>query len=151
MMAFAYVTIYEIHLTQRIRQYYPGDSWERALEPDVAASASERDDFCHRKALGEEVDLLDCLGFLRKEQIILCTGQLMSECTSPNRDPRVLLSRVRSLRNAVAHGSSLVNGQRRWADVYQILRDVRTLNARLEAGDGQDSLTMREEVSAEHA
>ena len=75
----------------------------------------------------------------------------MSECALRDSDPRVLLPRVRSLRNAVAHGNSLVNGQRHRADVYQILRYVRTLNARLEAGDGQDALGMREEMSAEHA
>ena len=93
------------------------------------------------------MDLLDCLGFYRKEQSILGTGQLMFECTLPNRSPRVLLPKVRSLRNAVVHGSSLANKQRRWADVFRILTDVRTLNARLEAGDVQDALTPCGELS----
>jgi hypothetical protein len=58
-----------------------------------------------------------------------------------------LLSRVQSLRNAVVHGSSLANEQRRWADVSTILTDVRTLNARLEADDGEDAATQGEEMS----
>lgn len=74
--------------------------------------------------------MLDCLDFFRKEQIILATGRLSSECTLPNRDLGVLLPKVRSLRNAVVHGSSLANRQRRWADMSRILTDVRTLNAR---------------------
>lgn len=93
--------------------------------------------------------MLDCLGFFRKEQIILSTGQFMSECTLPNKDPRVLLPKVRSLRNAVAHGSSLANKQRRWADVAKILADVRILNAHLEAGDGQDAPHSCEEMNTE--
>jgi len=93
------------------------------------------------------VDLLDCLGFYRKEQNTLGTGQLMFECTLPNRNPRVLLPKVRSLRNAVVHGSSLANKQRRWVDVFRILTDVRTLNARREADDGEDALTSCEEMN----
>lgn len=62
-----------------------------------------------------------------------------------------LLSRVQSLRNAVAHGSSLANQQLQWPDVFSMLTDMRAPNARFEAGDGQDALTMREEMSAEHA
>lgn len=147
MMVFAYITIFEIHLTERIRDFYPGDSWQSALESEVAASKPEVEDYNHRKAAGEEADLLDCLGFYRKEQIILGTGQLSSECTLSTRDPRVLLPRVRSLRNAVVHGSSLANRQRRWADVSRILTDVRTLNARLEADDGEDAATSGEEMS----
>ena len=147
MMVFAYITIFEIHLTERIRDFYPGDSWQSALESEVAASKPEVEDYNYRKAAGEEADLLDCLGFFRKEQIILSTGQLMSECTLPNKDPRVLLPKVRSLRNAVAHGSSLANKQRRWADVAKILANVRTLNARLEADDGEDAATSGEEMS----
>jgi outer membrane murein-binding lipoprotein Lpp len=59
----------------------------------------------------------------------------------------VLLPKVRFLRNAVVHGSSLANRQRRWADMSRILTDVRTLNARLEAIEGDHAVTSCEEMN----
>lgn len=135
MMVFAYMTVFEIHLTQRIREHYPNDSWQDMFDGPLSASPSEIQDYNRRLSLGEESDRLDCLSLFKKTEIARLTPSVSSGLAVPSVDTDAVLQTVSRLRNAVAHGSSLANRLRRWADVAALVRDVREINLHFETGD----------------
>lgn len=136
MMAFAYITVFEIHLTEKIREAYPNDAWQHATALRVQASAPETEDHDRRLALGEELNLLDSLSLSKKSRIARLTQRIRSELATPRVDIDALLRTVAPLRNAVAHGSSLANRNRRWAEVAALVRDVGAVNLLLEGRNG---------------
>lgn len=147
MLVFGYITLLEIHLTDRIRETFPRDTWQLELGGCLQARKSEKKECLRRESEGEDGELLDCLDFSRKEDIIAGTPRLARECTPPHMEGEVLLSQVHSLRNALAHGRSLANRERQWADVAEIVSDVRDLNALLEGRHEQNVHSRCEEVS----
>lgn len=145
MMAFAYMTVFEIHLTEKIREAYPNDAWKHATALRVQASALEAEDHDRRLVLGEELNLLDSLSLSKKARIARLTQRVRHALATPRVDIDALLRTVAPLRNAVAHGSSLANRNRRWAEVAALVRDVGAVNLSLEGTNGDMAGRLNEE------
>ena len=133
MMIFGYATVFEIHLTEAIRRFRPQDAWVEGVSP----RDGQKRDYCRRKAAGEEMDLLDCLDFGQKIAMAEQTPGLLTLFNPSDADVSSSLSDIRILRNAVAHGSSLANRNRRWEKVAQIVQDMRALDLHFETADGE--------------
>jgi CBS domain-containing protein len=144
MLVFSYITLLEIHITEGIRRRYVKDAWRtKDLISQKKLRSAEREQV-RRIAAGEDSDLLDCLDFFDKEAIVLSDSVSLAGGRAWPDDATELLPKVRGLRNAVAHGRSLANRERRWADVAKIVSDVRALNHELEACDDQRTCSVEE-------
>lgn len=141
-MIFAYIAVFEIHLTELIRDRYPGEEWKTL----VTVRRNQERDRNKRMTVGEETDLLDCLDLSQKFDIVVKTRDILADLDLQELDIDLLFRDIKDLRNALAHGHSLANTSRRWVRVAEIVRRVRGINSAVESRNREPSTALPREA-----
>jgi hypothetical protein len=107
MWLFGLLTLAEIGLTERIRRLWPGEAWHSHLSPtrlEKARALAEE-----RARRGQPVELLDCLQFADKAQVLLSDAQQRALFGFETRGIASQAIRdLESLRNNLAHAQDIV-------------------------------------------
>jgi len=117
MWLFGLISLLEMNFLRMIRTCYPDASWKKLLKAKRINKAEciLRD----RKQRNEATDLVDCLQFCDKVDIILKTGELMSALGfSCKKEVDMLLGKLENLRNELAHSQDIITGS--WPEICDL-------------------------------
>lgn len=125
MLLFGLVTLLEMQLLRLVKTYYTDSSWKLALAP-TRIQAAERIQ-AGRRTRNEAMDLIDCLQFSDKRDLVLKNTQIRTRLGIESR-PRgeKLLKDAEDLRNLLAHGQDLVKGAS-WPELIQLSQRIEAL------------------------
>ncbi len=107
MLLFGMITLVEMLAVREIRQQFPADSWREAVSPERLAKAEALQQ--ERLRRQSSVDLLDCLQFSDKGQILLRDPDLLQTGVfASRREGKKALKELEALRNNLAHSQAIV-------------------------------------------
>lgn len=130
MLLFALVTLLEMHFLRLIRIYYPRDEWQDVLKEKRLESAKHL--WIDRQHRNEAIDLIDCLQFCDKRDLILAHAEIRSHMGFIfEKSGERFLKAVDDLRNKLAHAQDLVSGSS-WADIIDLAKAIEKLLERCE-------------------
>ncbi len=106
MWLFGLITMVEMRLVEEIRHRYPNESWTAELSDGRVAKARQ---LCEeRRRRKQVVELIDCLQFSDKAQIVLRIEEIRSRMGVASRESgQKLFRRLEELRNNLAHAQEL--------------------------------------------
>jgi hypothetical protein len=114
MWLFGLISLLEMNFLKMIREYYPDSSWKVLLKPNRMDDAEQI--FSDRKQKNEATDLLDCLQFCDKAEIIQKTEKLVAALGfSSKKKIDQLLGKLERLRNTLAHSQDIITGN--WPEI----------------------------------
>ncbi|VAX11670.1 Guanosine-3',5'-bis(Diphosphate) 3'-pyrophosphohydrolase [hydrothermal vent metagenome] len=107
MWLFGIITFVEMELVQMIRDFYPQDSWQDLLSPKRLQKALQLRE--ERLRRGQHSELLDCLQFSDKGQILIENKELLKKMDISSRSTaKRIVKELESLRNNLAHSQDIV-------------------------------------------
>ncbi len=110
MFLFGMITILEMEMTRAIRASFPDGSWRTLMSSGRLAKAEEL--WRERRRRNQEVDLLDCLQFSDKGQLMLKLPAFMQEMTKLGISSKKMaieaLKELETLRNNLAHTQEII-------------------------------------------
>jgi len=119
MWLFGIVTFIEMEVTEMIRERYPEGGWEASLSRGRLDKA--RALLAERQRRGHACDLLDCLQFSDKGQILLEDPVTLRYLGFDTKGAaRQVLKELESLRNHLAHAQDIVTHD--WAPIVRLTR-----------------------------
>ncbi len=130
--AFGLITIFEMTLTERIRDLHPDEGWRRWLPAGRLDKAGQL--LALRRARNEELDLLECVQLADKQRIVLRSPLFGWLPLKSRVEGLRCFRRLEELRNRLAHGRDLVAGST-WSEVIDTLTMVKDMTDRLERTD----------------
>lgn len=108
MWLFGMVTLMDLDFSERIRQRWPGDSWQGLLSAGRIEKACQLQ--AERAKRGQPAELLECLQLSDKATILIEDPNLLSEWGLPSkRAAQARLRDLESLRNHLAHSQDIVS------------------------------------------
>lgn len=107
MWVFGVITMMEMNLAQRLRRFFPDESWTSHLSESRLDQA--RTIQAERERRGQMSDLVDCLQFSDKGEILIGGAMKIEEYgfNSKNHAKRVMKD-LESLRNNLAHAQDII-------------------------------------------
>ncbi len=119
MWLFGIVTLIEMEITDLIRERYPQGGWEQALSQNRLEKARRLQE--ERQRRGQHAELLDCLQFADKGQILIQDEHTLRYLGFDTRSAaRRVLKELESLRNHLAHAQDIVTHD--WAPIARLTR-----------------------------
>ena len=117
MWLFGIITLFEMGMTQMIREHFAGTPWEERLT-EARVEAARRL-WNERRRLNQQCDLIDCLQLGDKGQLLISNPELFSRFgfTSKSAGKRVL-KQFQSLRNNLAHSQDISTYD--WAQIARM-------------------------------
>jgi hypothetical protein len=110
MFLFGMITIQEMIMARMVAENFPGGSWRHLLSEGRLSKAEEL--LRERERRGRNVDLLDCLQFSDKAQILLKNPAILEQFKGlglPSRKAALQASKeLESLRNNLAHTQEII-------------------------------------------
>jgi hypothetical protein len=107
MWLFGMITIIEMGLTQLIQAAYPDGSWRQCLSAGRLQKAETLLE--ERKRRNQDLDLLDCLQFSDRGQIVLRTEELRQRAGFVSRSRgEQTVKELEALRNNLAHAQDII-------------------------------------------
>ena len=107
LLIFGLLSLLEMHFTRIIRIYMSGNSWTQYLSESRLEKAEEI--FKFRIEANQEIDLLDCLQFCDKRDIILNNEQIFGMLSFPSKNKaKKTLRELEKLRDHIAHAQDLL-------------------------------------------
>ncbi|HEY7746082.1 MAG TPA: hypothetical protein VIA07_07090 [Desulfuromonadales bacterium] len=113
---FGLITLVEEIFGREIRRLFPADSWRSAISPGRLQKAEELRS--ERQRRGQSVDLVDCLQFSDKGQIMARLDEFREELGMSKRDADRAVKELEVLRNNLAHSQKIVNEQWRRIPIF---------------------------------
>lgn len=108
MWLFGMITIIEMGLTQLIQAAYPDGSWRQCLSAGRLQKAEAL--LQERKRRNQDLDLLDCLQFSDRGQIVLRTEPLRQQAGFVSRSRgEQTVKELEALRNNLAHAQDIIS------------------------------------------
>ena len=108
-LIFGIVSLLEMHLSFLVNKYFPSESWKIVLSDGRTAKAEELLRF--RKNRNEVLDLVDCLQFADKRDLLLSSESMRKHLGfQTNQEAKELLDNVEALRDKLAHSQDIVSG-----------------------------------------
>jgi len=124
MWLFGIITFIEMMLTERIRDLWPGEEWSTRLTPGRLEKARALQ--LERGRRGQPCDLLDCLQFSDRTQILMeDEEQRAAFGFSSKAAARRVFKELESLRNNLAHAQDIVTHD--WAQIARMARRIESL------------------------
>lgn len=121
MWLFGMVTLIEMYAVQRIRARWPQGGWEAALTP--ARLGKARDLLAERARHGQQGELLDCLQFADKLDVLIGNAEELGVLGFPTRGAAQRVARdLQSLRNNLAHAQDVVEHD--WPPIVRLTRRI---------------------------
>lgn len=134
MMIFGVITVLEMHLTDVLRREWTGDEWSKCDSFTPKQVKAIEGAFQQAKARNDETDVFGCMDLYDKSLLACETSSLLEALQNVGADDlESNLTDIRRLRNAVAHGKSLVTSNRSWNKVLRITIDVQQMSKALES------------------
>jgi hypothetical protein len=127
--AFGLVTIFEMTLTERLREVHGEEGWRSWLPAARVEKATEV--LALQRTRNEELDLLECLHLADKLRLATRSPLFSRMAFGSGVAARRCFRRVEELRNRLAHGRDLVAGST-WPEVIETVTTVKDLTDRLE-------------------
>jgi hypothetical protein len=119
MWLFGMVTLIELYAVQRIRARWPHGGWDAQISPRRLQAAQALLD--ERDRRGQAGELLDCLQFADKMDILLAEPSEVSVLGFPTRGAAQRVARdLQSLRNNLAHAQDIVAQD--WPQIVRLAR-----------------------------
>lgn len=109
MWLFGLISLLEMQLLRLIRIYYPNDSWQVYLKQDRLDASKKLLD--RRMGKNENLDLVDCLQFCDKRDIILKSNSILNGIWNESKtSTEKLLDDVINIRDNLAHAQDIITG-----------------------------------------
>ncbi len=107
---FGLISLLEMHLTSWVRIEYKGDGWKGKLTPEQLRAAQSIQNI--RRSRNQDTDLLDCLHFRAKKELVLAHDKLRFRLKLEEEPVTTsMFERAQNLRNNLAHShQDLVEG-----------------------------------------
>lgn len=123
---FGLVSLVEMHLRFWVRKGYPDGSWKAKLSASRLEAAKKL--YAERERRNEHMDLLDCLQFCDKRDLLLRNDELRKELGIEKKaDGEELLEKIEKLRNRLAHSQQdLVDGTS-WPELIDLIETMEAL------------------------
>ena len=134
MLLFTLVTLLEMHLQRLVVAHYPLSEWPPPLS-QARLQLAERM-FAERRDRNEQLELVDCLQFCDKRDLVLRVSAALGYLGFPTR--RALerfLNQAEALRDLLAHGQDLVAGSS-WQERIELVADLQRVLQELERTTG---------------
>lgn len=140
LLIFGLLSLLEMHFSRIIRMYLPGHSWKEHISRPRLRKAEEL--YRYRLQENREIDLLDCLQFCDKRDIILNNKQIfeMFSFESKNKAKKTLRE-LEMLRDHIAHAQDLL-GSFDFLELISLVDEMETI-----LGKCEDILREEETVS----
>ncbi len=107
MWLFGMVTIIEMSFVEAIEWKYPDDTWKESLSASRLEKAETL--LAERKRRNQDLDLIDCLQFSDKGQIVVRDEQLRERMGfASRRRGEEVVKRIEALRNNLAHSQDII-------------------------------------------
>lgn len=108
-LVFGIVSLLEMHLSFLVKRYFPLEKWKTVLSSERIAKAETL--LGQRKDRNEVLDLVDCLQFADKRDLLLLSGEMRDHFgLHTNQEAKELLNGVQTLRDKLAHSQDIVLG-----------------------------------------
>ena len=134
MMIFGTITVLEMHLTDVLRREWPGEEWHEygPFTPKQVTAIEAA--FGQAQKRNDETDVFGCMNLYDKCLLACATDNVVASLRTKGFDDlESKLAAIRTLRNAVAHGTSLVASNRSWNKVLHIAVTAQHLAQALES------------------
>ena len=107
MWLFGLISLFEMQLLRIIRANYQDDSWKSLIKEKRLAEAEDL--FAKRKLRNEAIDLLDCLQFCDKRDIVLKNEELRRSIGFESKTSgEEILKPLENLRNNLSHSQDII-------------------------------------------
>ncbi|MCU7844373.1 MAG: HD domain-containing protein [Candidatus Thiodiazotropha sp. (ex Monitilora ramsayi)] len=124
MWLFGMITIIEMNLIENIKETFPGDEWQRHLSKKRMENAKELQ--TERIRRGQTGELLDCLQFSDKAQILINSDEVLAQLGfATRRSAKKIIRDLESLRNNLAHSQDIVAHD--WPQIARMTRRIEAL------------------------
>lgn len=123
MWLFNLVTLLEMHMSLMIRRHLSEDQWVSALKPQRADRA--RQHFSERQQRNEDIDLIECLQFCDKKEIVVHSPVLRPLFGGSKQKAQKFLESCESLRNDLAHAQGILSHE--WPELARLARQIEEL------------------------
>ena len=125
LLLFGLITLLEMHLTYLVRRFYPGDSCRDKLTPSRLTAAESL--MKQRSERNEKLELIDCLQFGDKTQLLLKKAKLLTlfEFASSKKG-QTIFREVQKIRDKLAHSQDIVVGPTR-SDIISLVEIMEKL------------------------
>ena len=136
MMIFGVITVLEMHLTEVLRREWPGgDTWRECDSFAPKQVKAIEGAFQQAQKRNDETDVFGCMDLYDKSLLAGETESLFEilKINGPDDLESSELADIRKLRNAVAHGKSLVTSNRSWNKVLHIVVEAQQMSKALES------------------
>lgn len=132
MYMFSLISLLEMHLTFWIRKTHQNDSWRNGVCARRLKRAEQYQE--KRSEANQELDLLECLQFCDKTNLVLSNDQALGKFLVDPEEASTLFAQAEALRNNLAHSQEDVAGGLDWDE---ILPCILQLEQMLENSDTQ--------------
>ena len=103
---FGFISLFEMHLLELIRERFPNDTWKNKLKDDRLEKA--RKIYNHRKRKNEEIDLVSCLQLCDKRDILASKEGIIGKLGFKSKNEwNKQLKNIEAMRNNLAHSQDL--------------------------------------------
>ncbi|MCU7812654.1 MAG: HD domain-containing protein [Candidatus Thiodiazotropha sp. (ex Notomyrtea botanica)] len=124
MWLFGMITIIEMNLISHIKEAYPEDDWQNQLSRKRLENAKKLQ--TERIRRGQAGDLLDCLQFSDKAQILINSDEALSQLGfATRRSAKKVIRDLESLRNNLAHSQDIIAHD--WPQIARMTRRIEVL------------------------
>ncbi|MET0068063.1 MAG: HD domain-containing protein [Candidatus Thiodiazotropha sp.] len=124
MWLFGMITIIEMNITENVKKFYPDDDWQGLVRSKRLESALQLQQERERRA--QQCELLDCLQFSDKAQILIGNDTALQRLGfATRRSAKKVISDLESLRNNLAHSQDIVAHD--WPQIARMTRRIEAL------------------------
>lgn len=122
MWLFGLITLLEMHLLRVIRNHFPADSWAVLLSDGRMINA--RKIFASRKERNEAIDLVDCLQFCDKRELVFKIPAVKESVRKYGVESAdTVLESAEILRDKLCHAQDIVEGST-WPEVIDLAKNI---------------------------
>jgi len=124
MWLFGMVTVMEMSFVRMVRTFWPNGEWVAFVSPPRLEKA--RLLFAERQRRGHSCDLLDCLQFSDKAQILIEEPRILADLNLQSKNTaKRIVKELESLRNNLAHGQGIVEHD--WPQIARMTQRMELL------------------------
>lgn len=120
MWFFGLISLIEMQLLRIIRECYPSNGWEHLISKNRIDKASN--EFDKRHGNNAAIDLIDCLQFCDKREIILKEDKISKKLNVNSNSCRNFLEKLEKLRNNLCHAQDIITEN--WPGIIDIAREA---------------------------
>ena len=123
---FGLISLLEMHLSYWVREDYPGDTWHPSLKPDRMRETEKVQ--AERRRRKQDLELIDCLQFCDKRDLILAREHLCNELGLGSKGKATTnLKDAEVLRNTLAHSQYDLVPDDSWKELLQLIEWMEAL------------------------